>query len=118
MSNNFQITGKIHRIGDVQTFGSGFTKREFVVEVEDGKYPQLVKFEAVKDNVAALDGLRVGAEVSVSFNLRGNEYNGKFFTNLVAWKVSPVGQTSQPSATRPPAPSIAELADDEDDIPF
>jgi len=28
--------------------------------------------------------------VSVAFNLRGNEYNGKYYTNLQAWKITPL----------------------------
>ena len=37
------------RIGEVQSFPSGFTKREFVVTTAADKYPQDLKFEIVKD---------------------------------------------------------------------
>jgi len=29
----------------------------------------------------------------VSFNLRGNEWNGKYFTNLQAWRLESMGQS-------------------------
>ena len=36
----YDLTGKIKVVKEAQTFGAkGFTKREFVVTVEEGKYP-------------------------------------------------------------------------------
>ena len=57
MGKSFEIEGRLKVIYDVQTFNSGFTKREFVVEVEDGNYPQMIKFECVKDKTSLTDGL-------------------------------------------------------------
>ena len=51
----YELEGKIKVIQDAQTFGSGFTKREFVVIVEDGKYPQEINLELVQDKVSLLD---------------------------------------------------------------
>ncbi len=87
MSKTFEIEGTLKVISEVQSFASGFTKREFVVEVEDGKYPQMIKFEVVKDKTALLDQLSEGDPVSVAFDIRGNEYNGRYYVNLNAWKV-------------------------------
>ncbi len=36
---SYELTGKIKLIQDEQTFASGFTKREMVVTVDDGRYP-------------------------------------------------------------------------------
>ena len=47
----FDITGTVKKIFDEQTFGSGFNKREFVITVPDGRFPQDIKFETVKDKV-------------------------------------------------------------------
>jgi hypothetical protein len=129
----YELTGAVRLIHDTQTFASGFTKREFVVETEDGKYPQLIKLELVKDSVKHLDGIRVNDVVNVSFNIRGSEYNEKHYVNLVAWKLTPTGETAQPSqstgpgrdvpaseAVRKSAPATATQPDDEqvDDVPF
>ena len=43
-----------------KTFDSGFTKREMVVIVEDGKYPQEINLEFVQDKVALLEALQPG----------------------------------------------------------
>ena len=81
-----EVSGKIKLIFDEQSFASGFTKREFVITTQE-QYPQDLKFECVKDKTAMLNGLQPGADVTVHFNLRGNEYQGKYFVNLQAWKL-------------------------------
>jgi len=64
--SKYELTGAVRLINDTQTFSSGFAKREFVVETEDGKYPQLIKLECVKDRVKHLDGVRVNDVVNVN----------------------------------------------------
>ena len=78
MAQTFETEGTLKLLYDVQTFASGFAKREFVVEVPDGKYPQMLKFECVKDKISMLDGIRIGDPVKVSFDIRGSEYKERF----------------------------------------
>ncbi len=94
----YEAQGTIKIISDTQTFGSGFTKREFVITTGDSKWPQDIKFEIVKDKCALLDQFSTGQAVSVSFDIRGNEYNGKYYVNLNCWKIQAgSGDTSQAS---------------------
>ena len=96
MAKGFELEGTVKVIDEVQTFASGFSKREFVVEIEDGKYPQSLKFECVKDKTSLTDGLQIGDAVKVSFDIRGNEYNGRYYVNLNAWKVEKAGGGAAP----------------------
>ena len=114
----YDLTGKIKIIQEEKTFDSGFTKREMVVIVEDGKYPQEINIEFVQDKVALLDALQVGQEVTVTFDIRGREYNGRYFNNLQGWKiVTPRDEPAFPTEERsPPYPTPSDLEDD--DIPF
>ena len=105
-----KLNGTIKLINETQTWDSGFSKRDFVVTTLE-QYPQDVKFEAVKDKATALDSFNVGDNVDVSFNVRGNEYNGKYYVSLQSWKVTKVGT---PGATQPSAKELVE----EDDLPF
>ena len=114
-------TGKIIVIDDPMTFASGFTKREFVLEIQDGKYPQTVKFELLKERVEQLDKFQLGDEVECHFDIRGREHNGKFWNNLVAWRLeraaepsSDPGQNYREKAGQAPA----QVVDDGDEIPF
>lgn len=140
----YEAVGKIKLINDTQSFPSGFTKREFVVTTSVDKYPQDLKFEVVKDKCAMLDQFEPEQDVTVFFDIRGNEYNGKYFVNLSAWKIQAGGtgagagsardssfsQESPPMKKPAPRqqgaassePSAADLRKeddfDDDDIPF
>ena len=85
---SYKLNGKVKVIFDEQTFASGFNKREFVVTVENGKFPQDVKLEALKDKVELVNALKVGDHVDVQFDINGREFNGKYFVNLAAWKIT------------------------------
>ena len=85
----YEIEGTIKVIMDIMTFGSGFTKREFVITSGDDKYPQDIKMEFVKDKTAFLDRFRPGQRVKVGFDIRGNENNGRYYVSLNAFKISP-----------------------------
>ena len=108
--SELKISGKLKVISDVQTFDSGFTKREFVITTAE-QYPQDVKLEFIKDKCELLDGKNIGEDVSVSFNIRGNEYNGRYFVNLQAWKIESTASSTTPEAPQP-------IAEGEDDLPF
>ena len=116
----YELTGKIKLIQEAKTFNSGFTKREMVVTVEDGKYPQEINIEFIQDKAALLDDLQEGQDVTVTFDIRGREYNGRYFNNLQGWKVVTLAsQAPSTGAEQPPAPPFPSPSDlGEDDIPF
>jgi len=112
-----ELSGKIKLIQAPQTFDSGFTKREMVVVVEDGKYPQEISLEFVQDKVALLDNLQPGQDVKVSFDIRGREYKGRYFNNLQGWRIEVLGvagDADNNTDTHYPEPSDFE----DPDIPF
>lgn len=116
----YKAKGKIEKIFDTEQKSATFQAREFVIEVEDGQYPQMVKFQLVQDKCSLVDDFNEGDEVEVDFDLRGREWNGKYFTNLQAWRLSTM--TDQPQQTsgtgnQSAIPEKAE-ADFDDDIPF
>ena len=85
----YELEGTIKVIMDVQTFGSGFTKREFVLTTDSEKYPQDIKMEFVKDRISLLDGYKAGQRVKVGFDLRGSEHNGRYYVNVAALRIQP-----------------------------
>lgn len=118
---SYEMTGTVKQVNDVMTFSSGFTKREFVVTTPE-QYPQDVIFETVKDKTSLLDSLSPGQEVTVHFDIRGREYNGRHFVNLNAWRIQTDGQSgAAPAAAREEIPPLdTDLPDssDETDFPF
>jgi hypothetical protein len=127
----YEAAGKIKVINETQSFPSGFSKREFVVTTAHDKFPQDLKFEIVKDKCSQLDAFEVGQDVQVNFDIRGNEYNGKYFVNLSCWKIQaangapgnsrPAAALSRAQGGPSPEPNPADLRNDEDfddDVPF
>jgi single-strand DNA-binding protein len=124
----FEIEGKLHRLFATEQKSQSFQTREFVLEIPDGNYPQLVKFQAVQDRCSLLDGFKEGDMVKVSFDLRGREWNGKYLTNLNAWRIEPgSGASKSSSATAEerfptdPFPNYAETPQvnvNTEDLPF
>ena len=86
MSDKIEIKGKVDKILDVQEFSSGFRKQVIVIEA-DGKFPQKVAVEFGKEKIDLLSSVAVGNEVSASVNIRGSEYNGRYFVSLAGWKI-------------------------------
>jgi hypothetical protein len=124
----FEVEGKLHRIFPTEQKSASFSAREFVLEVPDGNYPQLIKFQAVQDRTGQLDNFQEGDRVKVSFDLRGREWNGKYLTNLNAWRIDRAageGATSSNNSTASadfPADPFPNYNDappvSTDDLPF
>jgi translation initiation factor IF-3 len=128
----FEAEGKLYKKMDTQQVTDTFKKREFVVEMVDGAYTQLVKFQMVQNNCEKLDGFNEGDDVKVTFNLRGREWTSpqgevKYFSTLDAWKIdaqsaAPAQQAAPVSAPAPasmPSPTDAPpAAQSNDDLPF
>lgn len=119
----FQVDGKLHKIFPTEQKSEKFRAREFVIEVSDGKYPQMVKFQLTQDKCETIDDHREGEQITVHFDLRGREWNDKYFTNLNAWRIESVsedaGQSSAPPQTDADYPAMNAVKDEfADDIPF
>ncbi len=115
----FELEGTVKEVFDEQTFGSGFRKREFVVTMEDGKYPQDIKFECVQDKIQLLEGISPNDTVTVKFDIRGREWKGNYYVNLSAWQVNPSGGARSGSAGEDSTDSgTAQEEAPPDDIPF
>ena len=112
-----KLFGKVKLILDLQSWDSGFTKREFVITTNE-QYPQDVKLECIKDKTSLLEGLSEGDDVEVSFNVRGNEYNGKYYVNLQAWRLTKSGGAELENEPTPSEPDFEPVGDDDDDLPF
>jgi len=115
----FQIEGKLHRVFDTEQKTETFQAREFVLETPDTQYPQMLKFQLTQDKCTLIDEFSEGDTLTVHFDLRGREWNEKFFTNLNAWKLERPGDTAS-SAPEQGATTVTPgtNADFDDDIPF
>ena len=109
---NLEIEGKISLKLPVQSGQSArglWERQDFVLEYQDGNFPTQVCFTAWgSDKVKDLGQFQVGDAVKVAFNVRGREYNGKWYNDLRVWKITPAGQGAPAAAA--PAPGNAPAA--------
>jgi hypothetical protein len=90
-----QITAKIIQLLPLQT-GTGkngeWKKQDVIVET-DGQYPKKICLSVWGDKIKE-DILQVGAKLQFSLEIESREYNGKWYTDVKAWKVEGVSQNS------------------------
>ena len=134
-----ELEGRIARKFNVQTGTSArgaWSKQEFILEYQEGNFPTQVCLNVWGDEkVRELDKYQVGDKVKVAFNLSSREYNGRWYTDVRAWRVEPAsapapapsqGYNYVQSAGSYSAPTGAPMpsADDmsaplsDDDLPF
>lgn len=94
---SFELQGTLVKKYDVESKSATFQTREFVVTTEE-TYPQYVKFQLTQDKCGILDGFAEGQKVKVHFDLRGREWQGKYFTNLNAWRMEAMEAQAPPPA--------------------
>ena len=81
-----KIAGKVIQVGSIIERGEKrFKTADFVIETDE-KYPQKIKFDLLGDKTDMLKHLSVGKKIDVHFNLKGKEYNEKFYNSLECYK--------------------------------
>ena len=87
-----KVTGKITKILDKQKGakkdGGAWVKLSFLIKTDE-MYNNLYCFELFGDEkVESFEKFnKVGQTVEVDFNVKCNEWKGKYYTSLDAWKV-------------------------------
>ena len=118
-----EIKGKIIEIlpeKSGQSANGEWRKQEYILET-DSNYPKKICFMAWGDKIGEFN-LQQGENVEVSVDLESREYNGRWYTDVKAWKVS----KDEMSANNEPAygeydsneTDNNKVSLEEDDIPF
>ena len=124
-----ELEGRIARKLNVQsgtTARGPWQKQEFILEYQEGNFPTQVCMNVWgEDKVKELARYQLGDKVKVSFNLSSREYNGRWYSDIRAWRIEPAGQAAPAAPAAAPAPSAPmPSADDmsspldEEDLPF
>jgi len=121
-----ELSGKIVKVLPLQS-GQGqkgvWKKQDYVMEYGDA-YPKMVCFNLWGDKVDQF-ALSEGDMVNVSFDIESREFNGKYYTDVKAWKIEKGSGTPQAQNTASgsksefgvPAPDFLN-SDEKDDLPF
>ena len=112
-----EISGKIIAVLPIAT-GQGkngtWRSQDYVLETAD-QYPKKVCFNLFGDKIDQFP-IAIDEVVNVSFDVESKEYNGRWFTNIRAWKVDKNGASNNPvpvsanpvASFNPAAPAGAE----------
>ena len=125
-----ELQGTVKKIGETQTFASGFQKRELVLLSEE-QYPQVIQIDFLSDNIDLLNNVSEGESVKIGINIRGREWTNpqgevKYFNSITGWRIEKVSsentntQAPQPNTFEKPAPITNDnpFGDEQDDLPF
>ena len=119
-----KMQGEVKEVGDLQTFSSGFQKRELViVEIDEkAKYPPTIPFVFKKDKVSLLDGIKVGDKVAIDYVFSSRAWEDpktgktRYFVSFDALKVKVT--YSAPCGEQPASQDDGGEEDIPDDIPL
>ena len=92
----------------------------------DGNYPKKVSISVWGDKTDSLKNMQPGSDVKVSFNVESREYNGKWYTDVKAWRIEAAGP-SIPGNTSTQGNAVPDFAEttfngdnnsSDNDLPF
>ncbi len=131
-----EITGKIiaalpEKGGVSARTGNAWKAQEFVVETQNEQYPRRCVFSVFGEDKLNEMRIQVGDVLTVYFDIDAREYQGRWFNDVRAWKVTRVADPAMgqpaPQPFTPPTPdsfSVASPSDgindggSADDLPF
>ena len=113
-----QLTAKLIQILPLQT-GNGkngtWKKQDIIVETSD-QYPKKICVSVWGDKADA-SLLKIGNTLTISFDVESREFNGRWYTDVKAWKLESAG-----NSLAAPAPGPEDIPDsfseEESDLPF
>lgn len=87
-----EIKGQIHQILPAETLtlknGKEFNKQIFIMTVKDGNFDKKIAFIAKGDKcIQQLKEAAIGDIATAFINIESREWNGKWFTDVAAWKL-------------------------------
>ena len=121
------ITGKVTQVLEEQS-GTGkngpWRKQDFILETEDS-YPKPVCITQWGENIDTF-AVREGERLTAHVDIQSREYNGRWYTDVKAWRVEKIADSgSAGAAGGPGAPGAGAgepwpepSGDVDDDMPF
>jgi hypothetical protein len=124
------FTGKIIAVlpakGGIAKSGNEWKAQEYVIENHD-QYPRKMCFEVFGADKIDQFNIKLGEEMTVSFDIDARQWQTRWYNSIRAWKVErvaaaptaepmPVGAPVPPPVA--PAPTDFLSGDSSDDLPF
>lgn len=116
---DLKVTGVVSELLQEQS-GQGkngtWRKREFILETQE-QYPKKICMVQWGDEIDA-SNVQPGEQITASIDVQSREYNGRWYTDVKAWKIEKMGgggtQATPVGDVEIPVPPEF----DDDDLPF
>lgn len=119
-----QLTGKLIQLLPLQkgTGKNGEWKKQDIIIETQAQYPKKVCISIWGDKINE-SLLQTGKMLTVSFDVESREYNGRWYTDVKAWKIDPAGTTQADNSYDDEAKEAKNSYSDAggeapDDLPF
>jgi len=118
------IKGKINKILSIESgtskAGKEWKKQGFVIDTGAQYNPEVCFSLFGDDKIEMLKNYSEGQHVEVSFNVSSREFNGKYYHNLDAWKISnnKIKEIPQMEGTSNSLDNLNISDAEDDDLPF
>jgi len=109
-----KVTSLLPEVSGSSKSGNAWRKQEFIVET-GGQYPKKVCVSIWGDKIDQF-GLKIGEQVTLGIDVESREYNGRWYTEVKAYKVDRSQAVGMPVG--PPDVDTFYAASDEDKLPF
>ena len=116
-----QFTGRVTSKTPQITVGANNTPKISLIMEEDGEkqYKDTIMIDFVGDEkVALVESIMEGNTITVSFNTRATEYNGKYYNNLNGWRIEWGNNNGSNEQSAPTKKKEEKIEEDFDDLPF
>jgi len=110
-----QLTAKLIQVLPLQT-GEGkngaWKKQDIILETES-QYPKKICVSIWGDKINE-NQLKIGSQLKIDFDVESREFNGRWYTDIKAWKV----ETVNGGGSKTPTSDETVPEDNKEDLPF
>jgi hypothetical protein len=127
-----ELTGKLVQVLPLQsgTSTKGEWKRQSIIIETEEQYPRKVCIVLWTEQIANIANIAPGELITASINIESREFEGRWYTDVRAWRIQRATQVAEPGATyttgAPIAASVTTPEEEDfsnteskfDDLPF
>ena len=114
-----QLIAKLNKLLPIQsgTGNNGEWKKQDIIVETDGQFSKKICVSIWGDKINESQ-LQIGNELQIDFDIESREFNGKWYTDLKAWKIEVVSSNSQTITNNPDSDFNVVPTQDDEGLPF
>ena len=105
------VEGRIIQKLDVESGQSArgpWQKQNFIIETVDSQYPRKICIGLWTNQIPTLQSYQIGDMIRAYINIESREFNGRWYTDIRAWKLENPAQVPMPQQGMPYGQPMAQ----------